>query len=86
MSQSAPHTRESNVIYSHNAPLFSLIVIFRFYCFYDAPKRTKVFPRYTAVLRKVVQLKSIEAYATIPKGMMGCGCLLHVASSEFTSF
>ena len=31
---------------------------------------------YTAVSRKVVQLKSIEAYATIPKGMMGCGCLL----------
>ena len=33
---------------------------------------------HTAVSRKVVQLKSIKAYATIPKGMMGCGCsLLH---------
>ena len=31
---------------------------------------------YTAVSRKVVQLKSIKAYATITKGMMGCGCLL----------
>ena len=30
----------------------------------------------TAVSRKVVQLKSIEVYATIPKGMMGCGCSL----------
>ena len=39
---------------------------------------------YTAVLRKVVQLKSIKAYATIPKAMMGCGCsLLH---RQFTSF
>ena len=33
---------------------------------------------HTAVSRKVVQLKSIKAYATIPKGIMGCGCsLLH---------
>ena len=33
---------------------------------------------YTAVSRKVVQLKSMKAYTTIPKGMMGCGCsLLH---------
>ena len=32
----------------------------------------------TAVSRKVVQLKSIKAYATITKGMMGCACpLLH---------
>ena len=31
---------------------------------------------YTAVSRNVVQLKSIKAYATIPKGMMGCGCSL----------
>ena len=39
------------------------------------------YPRiYTAVSTKVVQLKSIKAYATIPKGMMGCGCSL-VASS-----
>ena len=30
----------------------------------------------TAVSRKVVQLKSKKAYATIPKGMMGCGCSL----------
>ena len=38
----------------------------------------------TAVSRKVVQLKSIKAYTTIPKGMMGCGCsLLH---RQFTSF
>ena len=28
---------------------------------------------YTAASRKVVQQKSIKAYATIPKGMMGCG-------------
>ena len=39
---------------------------------------------YTAVSRKVVQLKSIKAYATIPKGM-SCGCsLLH--DVKFTSF
>ena len=31
----------------------------------------------TAVSRKVVQLKTIKAYATIPKGMMGCCSLLH---------
>ena len=31
---------------------------------------------YTAVSRKVVQLKSLKAYATIPKDMMGCGCSL----------
>ena len=31
---------------------------------------------YTAVSTKVVQLKSIKAYATIPKGMMRCGCSL----------
>ena len=42
---------------------------------------------YTAVSRKVIQLKSTEAYATIPKGMMGCGCslLLH-RQVLFTSF
>ena len=41
---------------------------------------------YTAVLRKVVQLKSITAYATIPKGMMGCGCsLLHSQVHEFSA-
>ena len=40
---------------------------------------------YTAVSRKVVQLKSIKAYATIPKGMMGCGCsLLHRQAHEFS--
>ena len=33
---------------------------------------------YTAVPRNVVQLKSIKAYATIPKGMMGCGCSLYM--------
>ena len=38
---------------------------------------------YTAVSRKVVQLKSIKAYATILKDMMGCGCsLLHRSSSS----
>ena len=38
---------------------------------------------YTAVSRKVVQLKSIKAYATIPKRMMGCGCsLLHRQGHE----
>ena len=43
-------------------------------------------PLYTAVLRNVVQLKSIEAYATIPKGMMGCGCsLLHCQVHEFSA-
>ena len=40
---------------------------------------------YTAVSRKVVQLKSIKAYATIPKGMMGYGCsLLHRQVHEFS--
>ena len=38
--------------------------------------------RYTAVSRKVVQLKSIRAYATIPKGMMGCDCVTVVSSSS----
>ena len=33
-----------------------------------------------------VYLKSIKAYATIPKGMMGCGCsLLHRQSSRVFS-
>ena len=41
---------------------------------------------YTAVSRKVVQQKSIKAYATIPKGMMGCGCsLLHRQVHEFSA-
>ena len=41
---------------------------------------------HTAVSRKVVQLKSIKAYATIPKGMMGCGCsLLHRQVHEFSA-
>ena len=41
---------------------------------------------YTAVSRKVVQLKSIKAYATIPKGMMDCGCsLLHHQVHEFSA-
>ena len=41
---------------------------------------------YTAVSRKVVQLKSIKANATIPKGMMGCGCLLlHHQVHEFSA-
>ena len=40
---------------------------------------------YTAVSRKVVQLKS-KTYATIPKGMMGCGCsLLHRQVHEFSA-
>ena len=40
----------------------------------------------TAVSRKVVQLKSIKAYATIPKGMMGCSCLLlHRQVHEFSA-
>ena len=41
---------------------------------------------YTAVSTKVVQLKSIKAYATIPKGMMVCGCsLLHRQVHEFSA-
>ena len=40
---------------------------------------------YTAVSRKVVQLKSIKAHATIPKGMMGCGCSLASSSSRVYS-
>ena len=41
---------------------------------------------YTAVSTKVVQLESIKAYATIPKGMMGCGCsLLHRQVHEFSA-
>ena len=41
---------------------------------------------YTAVSRKVVQLKSIKAYATIPKVMMGCSCsLLHRQVHEFSA-
>ena len=41
---------------------------------------------YTAVSAKVVQLKSIKAYATISKGMMGCGCsLLHRQFHEFSA-
>ena len=40
----------------------------------------------TAVSRKVVQLKSKKTYATIPKGMMGCGCsLLHRQVHEFSA-
>ena len=40
----------------------------------------------TAVSRKVVQPKSIKAHATIPKGMMGCGCsLLHRQVHEFSA-
>ena len=40
----------------------------------------------TAVSRKVVQQKSIKAYATIPKGMMGCDCsLLHRQVHEFSA-
>ena len=40
----------------------------------------------SAVSTKVVQLKSIKAYPTIPKGMMGCGCsLLHRQSSRVFS-
>ena len=40
----------------------------------------------TAVSRNVVQLKSIKAYATTPKGMMGCGCsLLHRQVHEFSA-
>ena len=36
------------------------------------------------IYRKVVQLKSIKVYASIPKGMMGCGCsLLHCQVHEF---
>ena len=41
---------------------------------------------YTAVSTKVFQLKSIKANATIPKGMMGCGCpLLHRQVHEFSA-
>ena len=40
----------------------------------------------TAVSTKVVQLKNTKAYATIPKGMMGCGCsLLHRQVHEFSA-
>ena len=40
----------------------------------------------TAVSTKVVQLKSTKAYATVPKGMMGCGCsLLHRQVHEFSA-
>ena len=36
--------------------------------------------------QKFVQQKSIKAYATIPKGMMGCGCsLLHRQVHEFSA-
>ena len=46
----------------------------------------EIITRHTAVSRKVVQLKSIKAYATIPKGMMGCGCsLLHRQVHEFSA-
>ena len=39
-----------------------------------------------AVSRKVIQLKSIKAYATIPKGMMRCACsLLHRQVQEFSA-
>ena len=41
---------------------------------------------HTAVSRKDVQLKSMKAYATIPKGMMGCDCsLLHRQVHEFSA-
>ena len=41
---------------------------------------------YTAVSTKVVQLKSIKAYATIPKGKMGCCCsLLRRQVHEFSA-
>ena len=41
---------------------------------------------FTAVSRKVVQQKSIKAYASMPKGMMGCGCsLLHRQVHEFSA-
>ena len=43
------------------------------------------FIAHTAVSRKVVQLKSIKAHATIPKGMMGCGCSLASSSSRVYS-
>ena len=44
------------------------------------------FTKHTAVSTKVVQLKSIKAYATLPKGMMGCGCsLLHRQVHEFSA-
>ena len=46
----------------------------------------KKYIMHTAVSKKVVQLKSIKAYATIPKGMMGCGCsLLHRQVHEFSA-
>ena len=41
---------------------------------------------HTAVSTKVVQLKSIKAYATIPKGMMDCDCsLLHRQVHDFSA-
>ena len=45
-------------------------------------RKSQILTQYTAVSRKVVQLKSIEAYATIPKGMMGCGCSPIASSSS----
>ena len=54
-------------------------------CFRSA--RTWKNVSFTAVSTKVVQLKSIlKAYATIPKGMMGCDCsLLHRQVHEFST-
>ena len=41
---------------------------------------------YAAVSTKLVQLKSIKACATIPKGVMGCGCsMLHRQVHEFSA-
>ena len=63
-------------------------------CFFQAkftPVNSKVITGviillFSAVSRKVVQLKSIKAYATIPKDMMGCGCsLLHRQVHEFSA-
>ena len=62
--------------------LVSLIIVFNFLQIVNRKECFIVLSSlYTAVSRKVVQLKSIKAYAKIPKGMMGCGCSL-----LFTSF
>ena len=54
--------------------------------FFAVPKLPRQQVLYTAVSTKVVQLKSIKAYATIPKGMMGGGCsLLHRQVQEFSA-
>ena len=45
-----------------------------------------IFSNIYSCFEKGCQLKSIKTYATIPKGMMGCGCsLLHRQVHEFSA-